>query len=420
MQAGYAQIEITPGLGEELTGYGYFLNRYATGALDPLMARAVALSDGEARAVVVQLDLLGLSKATVAEMRAEAQERLGLPGECLLLHCTHTHTGPAMLPLYGCGMPSEEYPPALRTIVLNAVERALADLRPVGAAWRFDGDFPDGFAHNRVGGADLDTRVRGLRLEIPGARPIHVLSYACHPVTLGRAPQYSADYPGALIRELNAYGIRALYLNGCCGDINPLSNSVQWGSGTVETLRIYGRDLAAAFRRAAETEVAWEPGPIRACSRMVPLEACMPDRATLERELAETRAALRSNPADSLRRVDAVWHEWMLHLLDTDALAEEMAAEIQAIACGDVVFVGLAAETFTRLGRIVRESAPGRHLMIAATSNGVLGYIASREDVENGGYASAAACRIYGMPLPAPGAGEQWVADGTRVVADVM
>ncbi|HOM82636.1 MAG: hypothetical protein GX785_03070 [Armatimonadetes bacterium] len=420
MQAGYAQIDITPPPGEELTGYGYFLNRYATGTLDPLMARAVALSDGERRAVIVQIDLLCLSKELTEAIRAEAEERLGLPREYLLLHCTHTHTGPAARPLYGCGMPSEEYLPVLRRKVLQAVEGALADLRPVGRAMRFEADFPEGFAFNRVGGTDLDTHVRGCQLEIPGARPISILSYACHPVTLGRAAHYSADYPGALMAEMNAYGIRAIYLNGCCGDINPLARSGPWVHGTPETVRIYGRDLAAAFRRAASSGIAWEPGPIRAVSRMVPLQPAMPARPELEAALAEVRAQLRARLADGPQRVNEIWYERMIHLVDAGLLAEEMAAEIQAVACGDVIFVGLAAETFTRLGQIVREGAPNRHLMIAATSNGVLGYIASREDVEKGGYAATAACKIYGMPLPSPGAGEEWAAEGARIVQSVM
>ena len=46
MRAGYADVDITPPPGEELTGYGYYLNRRATGALDRLMARVVALDEG--------------------------------------------------------------------------------------------------------------------------------------------------------------------------------------------------------------------------------------------------------------------------------------------------------------------------------------------------------------------------------------
>jgi len=89
---------------------------------------------------------------------------------------------------------------------------------------------------------------------------------------------------------------------------------------------------------------------------------------------------------------------------------------VQAIACGDVVFAGLSAETFTRLGWTLRDSLPNRHVLIAATSNGVLGYISTREDAEKKGYAAHHACKLYGMLVPEPGAGEKWAEQGKAVL----
>jgi hypothetical protein len=82
--------------------------------------------------------------------------------------------------------------------------------------------------------------------------------------------------------------------------------------------------------------------------------------------------------------------------------------------------VALSAETFTRLGQIIRRSAPAHHLLIGATSNGVLGYIGTREDAEAGGYASLGSARLYGMALPVAGAGEAWAGEAAQVVAQVL
>lgn len=420
MLAGYADIDITPAPGEEMTGYGYFLNRRATGTLDPLMARALALGDGQVRAAIVQLDLLGLSKEFVAHVRAEAQGRFGLAPEQLMLHCTHTHSGPATMPLIGVGNPSEYYPRELTVKLLDVIGRALDDLKPAAKTNRFACDFPDGFAHNRVGGTDLDTRIRGLRVEVEGGRPIVVISYACHPVVLGRNDDYSADYVGHVIAELNAYGTRAVYLNGCCGDINPASNAYRFGSGKQETLRIYGRDLAARVKKAMQDGTPWEPGPLRACSRMIPLDMQMPDAASMQATLGEHREAVRENPNNHQARVEVMWLERMIGLEAAGKLQEAMSAEVQAIACGDVVFVAVSGETFTRLGQTIRGSAPEHHLMIAATSNGLLGYIATPEDAGKQGYASFAACKLYGMPLPTPDAGLMWAAAGGDVVREAI
>jgi neutral ceramidase len=419
MNAGFAQLEVTPDPGEEMTGYGYFLNRRATGALDPLQARALALEEGDGRAVIVQLDLLGLSREYVAAIRTAVEQATGLPPEHLLLHCTHTHSGPGTMRVDGCGLPSEHYMRLLHGRILQVVQAALDDLLPVTASQRFETDWPEGFASNRVGATDLDTRVRGLRLDPAGGRPIVVLSYACHPVTLGRNREYSADYPGAVLRELNAYGMRALYLNGCCGDIDPLANTVQWGAGTRETLLIYGRDLAARAKQAMASPMTWQTGPVRGCSRSIELDVEPTTEGELRASLGELKRQLLEQPENGPLRVDALWHERMIQGHQNGRMAELAAAEIQAIACGEVVFVGLSAETFTELGGMVRASAPAHHLMVAATSNGVLGYIGTERDIREQGYASLAASKIYGMPLPRPGAGERWAAAGAEVIAAV-
>lgn len=419
MHAGFAQIDITPEPGEEMTGYGYFLNRRARGTLDPLHAHALAMEEAGGRTAIVQLDLLGLSRESAAKIRAAVHESTGLPPDHLLLHCTHTHSGPGSLHVEGCGLPSEGFLRWLQGRILQAVSDALADLKPVMEAHRFDIDWPAGFAHNRVGAADLDTRVRGVRFVPEGAAPILVLSYACHPVTLGRNREYSADYCGAVLREFNAYGIRGLYLNGCCGDINPLSSACRWGSGTRETLLIYGRDLAAVGWRGLESAQPWQPGPVRARSRSIRLDVQPTSQAELGRSLEKLRHQLEAEPDNGPLRVNVRWHERMIRAHQEGALDELAAAEIQAIACGDVVFVGMSAEAFTELGRIVRAGAPRHHVMIGATSNGVIGYIGTERDIRQQGYASHAASKIYGMPLPEPGAGERWAAAGAELVATV-
>lgn len=417
MQFGYADAYITPAPGEELTGYGYYLNRRATGTQDPLMARAVAMSDGAARAVVVQLDLLALSREFTAEVRAEVQRRTGLPGECLMLHCTHTHSGPAARITFACGRPSEHFLHDLRNHILTVAETALNDLKPAARMEWFEQDFPQGFAHNRVGGTDLDTMVRGVRVEVQGARPIVIVNYACHPVTMGANREYSADYPGAVLRELNAYGTRAVFLTGPSGDINPLSNAYRGGSGNLGTLMIYGRDLAQVVREGLGRASEWQAGRVAGASEFIALDINMPPAEALAEELVALREQLLEQPDNGHLRMDAEWHELMLQRYAADEILDASRAEIQGIACGDVTLVGLSAETFTGMGTIIREQNPGRKLLLANTCNGVIGYISDRRDVEMQGYAAYVAAKLYGMPLPAAGAGEKWAEAGAKLVA---
>jgi hypothetical protein len=430
MQAGYAEIDITPPVGEEMAGYGFYLNRRATGTLDPLRARALALAVGEERAVVVQLDLIGLNADFVADVRAGVERRTKLPPTHLLLHCTHTHSGPASMFMRGCGEATEEFLSGLRQRLWTVIPQALDALRPVRTARKFEEEFR-GLGHNRVGQPEIDTAVRGVWLEPEGEAPIAVVSHACHPVTLGVNREFSADYPGALLRELNAYGVQGLYLNGCSGDINPLSHACRWGGGTAETLRIYGRDLAAVVWRGLEGATEWhaEGGhsegshsglPLRAASRLAQLEGQVPPREELSAVLAEHEARLAEDPVDARSRLEVSWAREMIRRHEAGVIGEPMTAEVQAIAVGDVVFVGLSGEVFTALGQTIRAAFPNHLLLLAATSNGLLGYISTRREIELQGYAASSACQLYNMLTPVPGAGEQYAAQAVEVVAEAM
>ena len=67
MKVGYAKVEITPPLGIPVAGY--YQKRYADGILDPLYAIAVAFDDGQKRAVLLSMDLLGITQVQMDEIR---------------------------------------------------------------------------------------------------------------------------------------------------------------------------------------------------------------------------------------------------------------------------------------------------------------------------------------------------------------
>jgi len=411
MRVGFAETDITPESGLELTGYGYWLDRRAKDALDPLKVRTVVFQDDAgAMAAIVQFDLLALSVEFTESVRARLADRLPVERKSVLLHCTHTHTGPAVRPLYGCGMPDPAFVAGLQDQAVAIVERAAARMQEVRDVRWFALPFAEGFAYNRTGGTALDRFVRGVVMNT-GSTPVCLLSYACHPVSLGRLDRYSADYCGALIREMNAYGFNALYLNGCSGDVNPLVRRVSGGAGGPETLAIYGRDLAAAMRRGLASAVPVTARSIHAASVRPRLDLDVPAPSALRRIIDESRSAAAKNPKDFRARVAVLWAEGLLRHHEQGTLDEVCTAEVQVIDFGGFAVGGLAAETFTLMGHMFRRALAPRRLLIAATSNGVIGYISDRRDVENGGYAATDACRIYGMPHPRPGAGEKWITD---------
>ncbi|MBQ2743084.1 MAG: hypothetical protein IJF32_09795, partial [Oscillospiraceae bacterium] len=67
LKAGFARGEITPPLGVSVQGY--FEPRTAKGVLDPLLATAVAFDDGEKRAVVMSIDVIGMNMEFMSLLR---------------------------------------------------------------------------------------------------------------------------------------------------------------------------------------------------------------------------------------------------------------------------------------------------------------------------------------------------------------
>lgn len=96
MRIGFGKQDITPRLGVELYGYSGYLNRYATAVRDRLWARSMAVSDGRKTAVIVSCDLVFVTAELTADVRRRVREATGLDDACVMVHATHTHSGPCV------------------------------------------------------------------------------------------------------------------------------------------------------------------------------------------------------------------------------------------------------------------------------------------------------------------------------------
>src|SRR5712691_6136744 len=89
LQAGFAEADITPKLGDQpvyMAGFGQ--NRKATKIHDPLKARAVVLKHADRKVAIISVDIVGFFNPNVIAVR----ERL--PGfTFVLVSSTHNHEG---------------------------------------------------------------------------------------------------------------------------------------------------------------------------------------------------------------------------------------------------------------------------------------------------------------------------------------
>jgi neutral ceramidase len=398
LRVGAAKADITPGTDvlNWVTGKPY------GAVLDPLFVHALLLDDGRTRAVILRWDLVDVSESACDEVRQVVGAALAMPEGHILINASHTHSAP-WAPVWQGGhrgqerdtwwalryMPAQnEHPPfrrwmqrildacveaaqgaarAARPAVLKLGRVTMADYlhnrRPRAPAWGLGEPKPPaaiGPAHPDwdpevlQGGASFGPMDRTLALlsvqdATGGGTIATVFHAACHSVSIYPFnPGISADWPGAAAHALTAaLGGESLFLQGCCGDINP------WRRGPAAVSEMAAGVVRKA-RQAAKFAVTLRPQPLRV------------ERTTVELPLlppAKTRTGL-----------------------------DRVTAEIQAIVCGPLAFVTLPGEPMTELGQAIRERSPFPQTLVLGYSNGNgVHYVGLPGEKARGGYEAGVA-----------------------------
>ena len=329
MRAGYGISDITPPLGVELAGYGYYLQRRAQAVRDPLHARALLLEDGNVRALVVSAEVLGLSRAVCGPVLEHAREALACPPENVILVSVHTHTGPAVKYHEGCGEVDEGYAGSLAARICAALDDALQDLDEVTSLSGAMNPLAGKPFYNRADpqNGPVDGMARGFVLRRGAKPPVAVVSAACHCVSLGRVSAISADYAGEVCRLVREEGCLPLFVNGLCGDIDPV------GRGE-ETLKACAQAVKSAFfSRGFELPLTLRAGTLPFTLRRQPV--------TIEEIESSARGAVEraGGEATPAARVALAWRRDMLGRLS--ALKPEEPARAAWVALGAVPMVAL-------------------------------------------------------------------------------
>ena len=81
MLVGIGRAEITPPLGESIMGY--YVERLTKGVLDPLYVTAAAFSDGDKKAMIIELDVCELYTDDCSKYRKRLSDELGIDVESL-------------------------------------------------------------------------------------------------------------------------------------------------------------------------------------------------------------------------------------------------------------------------------------------------------------------------------------------------
>ena len=99
LQAGFAEIEITPPLGTHKIGW--LKKIISTEVLSPLYARVAVFRTKAESVAFVQLDTLFIAWPEVAAIRQGVAQAYGYPGAHVMVSATHNHAGPGPGPSAG-------------------------------------------------------------------------------------------------------------------------------------------------------------------------------------------------------------------------------------------------------------------------------------------------------------------------------
>ena len=393
MRAGFGQWELTPPMGVELAGYGYYLGRCAQSVRDPLYARAVLLEQDDQRTLVISCDLLGLSKAVCAEVFTHAQT-YGIPEEKVIIVSIHTHTGPCIKYHEGCGYVNDDYVATVGGLICRAVDAAAADLTEVTGLEQAFQPFEGDHIYNRtVADGPVDRFVRGFTLLREGREPICMVNAACHGVFRGRKTAVSADFAGEVNRLMEARGCRSIYLNGLCGDIDP------W-KPTDERLCEFAQIVADAFTAAAK------PLPLTLEAGKLPFTLQL--TSVTEEEICGAAAhAVEVSGGEDMpaARVALTWKKEMLAKLSSLRATEDITCKY--LVLGGVPVMAFPFEGFTMIGQEVRRILQREDSLMLGCGEELLGYLPTRDDIARGAYAALESTFLYKRLPVVPGEAER-------------
>ncbi len=401
--------------GIQLWGYPH-VRRLSTGSHDPLLASAIVLRNGPVTLAQIALDVLMLTPPFARNLRRMAARTLEIPEECILISCTHTHSGPVCGPIVAWANDTAAPPPepavldAIARATILAAQAACAQLQPAEAAWTTA--HISGVGGNRHDPAAVtDPEAGVLAIRRPGGPLLAVATiYGMHPTVLHEdSTLTSSDFPHyarTTLQERFGSGLVVAYHNGPCGNQSPRHTvNAQTFAETGRIGRQFGNLVAKSLENLPESDFDADPVLSGKLSLFRPVRRKFPTLVQAERTLAEYRGTFDRLRQDKATRAEirtaecAVFGaEGLVNLARAsgdgtlDRLLQDYAPfEAQALRIGRAGLVGLPGELFSEYGLAIKSVAPGRVFVTAFTNGELQGYITTPDAARAGGYEAAGA-----------------------------
>lgn len=412
MRIGFAKNDITPRVGVELCGFGPYINRHSVFVRDRLWARAMVVEAGGRTLVLIGCDLIGVNLDTTRRVRQLIGAAAGVGEDDIMLHCTHTHSGPTTCDLFGWGHADPPYMEVLPQRIAKAAIDALA--RRQEATLSYAPGPCEGIGINREYEPANPPLAEALREDWRPQKPeltdtvCHVLKaeaggkvigfasyFGCHPVVCCQETRYiHGDYAGVatnvLEREFGPSAV-GLFLQGAQGDVNTCV--VHRGEqDSLLALDVIAARYARAVRSALAAAGPIAVGELRSARRKATFTRVDARAGDLRELLAQKEAVLHAGDASDASfdvRMAAVYAAALRRLIARMAAGESLSSptELQALRIGPLRLLGAPFEIFRAIKEDVVAAAAPLTLVMGLT-NDCASYATDRDTTARGGYAA--------------------------------
>jgi len=407
LQIGLARADITPPVGIAMVGFAG--RGPSIGQTDPLFATALVFKDEKGQAVMIACDLLGLSYDVVTEIRQEISSRTDIQPSNITISCTHTHYGPDSY-RDESAPDVTAYRTNLKYKLAGMVQEACNSFREIewGVAWGASdiginrrekledgrivlGKHPEG---------PIDRQVGVLRIDDAEGNPVaSCVNFACHPVSQGGGMQLiSADFPGRMrdvVEQLT--GVPCLYLQGACGNINPIRMEHSY-----HPARSLGTRLGCEVVKVWETIQTEEETGLATVSKTVGIPQMMygseSEAETLVSELTRQLEQLQTQGGAKgsiywvkrrLERAKQALESWR-----SGEPVPTIDVELQAWRLGNLGCTTAPGEVFNEIGTKIKQRSSFKNTFFLGYTNGSIGYVPTEAAYPEGGYEVTHACRV--------------------------
>ena len=424
VNAGFAKIEITPQIiNIELCGYGPFLERKFKGVHDPLYARVAVFQAEKELLFLFSCDLVGMDKEITNGVRNNLGQLFSSERIFINICCTHTHSGPATIKVYGWGEPSLLYWEWLRGRLVEVALKAVDNLQKYRIFLGRNEVRNLGVNREEKGGP-VDRFVRFAQFKDNSGKSVNFFHHAMHGVVLGEHSKFvSADWPGSAISfiEKKADNIDyAFFFQGACGEINTLPAVCSAEEGFSHIKRI-GSEVAKAVIEKGKNLFEINPYTVGAISDVKKLELSVDNESFWVEEIRLLREkAIENGALTNMENLNLHCDQILLDKIKVGR-EESIEVEISALRLGNLIFVFHPGETSLHFAEQICESFPEFNIWVCSYANDFIGYIPKREYFKNqDSYPAYVVPRIMGRFPLQPDAGDKIVTYSKEMIQKLL